>query len=422
MTATAGPPLVGAAAIVPGIVERHAGEAAFLWSLRDAATDQPHYTLGHLATLEARIEAHIDGLRVAKDAGFKIACANLDRVRGPDELFVVATLALESRAETRIEFVLDFAEAVPGSRRGLFGALGWVMPETLRGRVVSWLDAPSTFRRLAGVVACSLHRADPGPSVERLLGDEPSVRARTLRLAGELGRIDLRQRVASALGEKDEACRFWAAWAAGLLGDRVSPIPVLKTCAAGDSRFQLCALEILVKLLDCEAAAHWLREFGCDPAHGRLLIIATGVLGDPVAVRWLIENMGIPALARVAGESFSMITGTDLAEEALDGPAPVGFTASPDDQARDENLPWPDPAKVEAWWQNEEMRFPKSVRHLRGLPLAGDACNKILRDGRQRQRRAAAYGLALISPGQHLWNWRARSEVQARRLRVPTPT
>ena len=415
-----GSPKPGTLAIVPSVVERHAVEAAFLWSLRDAATDQPHYTLGHLAKLEARLEAHVDGLRTAKVAGFERARAQLDRVPGPGELFVVTTLALEGREEKQIELVLDVAEATPATRRGLFGALGWVTPDTLRGRVVSWLDASSTFRRLAGVVACSLHRADPGANVERLLGDEPLVRARTLRLAGELGRVDLRERISRAHSDDDEACRFWSAWSSGLVGDRVSAITTLKTCAADGSPFQSCAVEMLVRLLDLDSAKSWLREFGRSPAHGRLLVIATGVLGDPVAVPWLIEKMTVPPLARVAGESFSMITGRDLLDDGLDGPVPAGFTADLDDEARDANLPWPDPDKMRAWWQKEATRFVANARHLAGLSLTGDACNKILRIGHQRQRCAAAYELALMSPGRHLWNWHARSEVQARWLRAST--
>src|SRR4030095_1130335 len=46
--------------IIPDVVEQHAEEAAFLWNLRDAATEEPHYALRHLAALEERIEAHID--------------------------------------------------------------------------------------------------------------------------------------------------------------------------------------------------------------------------------------------------------------------------------------------------------------------------------------------------------------------------
>ena len=38
--------------VVQDIIEQHAEEAAFLWSLRDVATDQPHITLRDLADLE----------------------------------------------------------------------------------------------------------------------------------------------------------------------------------------------------------------------------------------------------------------------------------------------------------------------------------------------------------------------------------
>ena len=406
--------------VIRGIVQRHAEEAAFLWSQRDAATDQPHYALRHLALLEERVEAQLDGLRVAGEAGVEAAWANLDQLQGAGELFAVATLALESRTETMIESVLQFAEAVPESRRGLFGALGWAAPETLRGRVVNWLDAPVPFRRLLGVVACSLHRADPGARMVKLLGDDPVVRARALRLAGELGRIDLRQHIATASSD-DEACRFWAAWSAGLLADRPSAIPVLQAHAVGGGPFKWRALDLVVRLMNREAAIGWLRDLGSDPANARLVVIAAGILGDPVVVPWLIERMRDPELARIAGESFSTITARDLSEDGLDGSAPEGFTAGPNDDPAsenvaidpDENLQWPDPAKVQGWWQQEAGRFAQSVRHLRGLPLTAQACSATLRDGYQRQRRAAAYERALSSPGLHLWNWREKSRVQA---------
>jgi hypothetical protein len=41
-----------ASASLPDIVEQHAEEAAFLWRQRDMATDQPHFTLRHLAKLQ----------------------------------------------------------------------------------------------------------------------------------------------------------------------------------------------------------------------------------------------------------------------------------------------------------------------------------------------------------------------------------
>ena len=52
------------------VVSQHVESAAFLWLLRDAAVWSPHYTLRDLEQLDERIEAHLDGLRIAEDAGW----------------------------------------------------------------------------------------------------------------------------------------------------------------------------------------------------------------------------------------------------------------------------------------------------------------------------------------------------------------
>lgn len=51
--------------IIADIVSQHVEEAAFLWLLRSSAIRQPHYALKDLAKLDERVEAHLDGLRVA---------------------------------------------------------------------------------------------------------------------------------------------------------------------------------------------------------------------------------------------------------------------------------------------------------------------------------------------------------------------
>jgi len=37
-----------------------------------------------------------------------------------------------------------------------------------------------------------------------------------------------------------------------------------------------------------------------------------GVIGDPMSVPWLIRMIEVEKFARVAGESFTMITGVDI--------------------------------------------------------------------------------------------------------------
>ena len=116
------------ARVLRNIVEQHAEEAAFLWLLRDRAVDAPHYALRHLARLDERVEAHVDGLRVAGDAGFEIALAQLAAHREAGEVFAAGVLALESGDPARIDPLVELIEEVPEARRGLAGAIGWTAP------------------------------------------------------------------------------------------------------------------------------------------------------------------------------------------------------------------------------------------------------------------------------------------------------
>ena len=54
----------------------------------------------------------------------------------------------------------------------------------------------------------------------------------------------------------------------------------------------------------------------------------------------VIEFMSSPEMARIAGESFSMITGLDLAYEDLEGEWPEGFEAGPTENPEDEAWKW----------------------------------------------------------------------------------
>ena len=61
--------------IITEIVSQHAEEAAFLWLLRSNAIHAPHYSLKDLAKLDDRVEAHLDGLRIAGELGWEFCKA-----------------------------------------------------------------------------------------------------------------------------------------------------------------------------------------------------------------------------------------------------------------------------------------------------------------------------------------------------------
>ena len=109
----------------------------------------------------------------------------------------------------------------------------------------------------------------------------------------------------------------------------------------------------------------------------RAVIQATGIIGDPASIPWLIDRMAEPSCARVAGEAVSMIMGVDLAYDDLETDWPEGFEAGPsespdeDDVAmdEDEDFPWPAPALLAQWWVDHQGDYQAGVRYPRGQPV-----------------------------------------------------
>jgi hypothetical protein len=89
--------------------------------------------------------------------------------------------------------------------------------------------------------------------------------------------------------------------------------------------------------MDLTAAHARQQALAHNPDTMRLAVIGVGVIGDPVSIPWLIEQMTISELARVAGEAFTMITGVDIAYEDLEDEWPEGFDAGPTEDPEDKN-------------------------------------------------------------------------------------
>jgi uncharacterized protein (TIGR02270 family) len=403
---------------IESIVAQHAEAAAHLWLIRNRATDEPHYAPRHLARLEERIEAHVDGLRVAGEAGWEVGWAQLDRYRGAGEMFAAMMLALGGGNADRIDKLVGFAADVPETLPGCLGAIGWCEPRLLGRAMRRWRASSDPLERFLGLVPYSLHRADPGPFLTMMLQDpDERVRARACRLAGEIGRNDLMISVARAMDDGAAEPAFWAAWSALLLGERSLAPRALEAVAGAPGPNQWVALEAVLRGGSLDRASRWVRGLNADTTQLRLVTVGLGYIGDPAAVPWLIDRMKDRKFARVAGESFATITGADLVDQDLERRRPeIPLDGPNDDPADDnvdlepdENLPWPDPASVLSWWREHGPQFPRRIRHLLGRLITSDELEMIWAGGHQRYRRAAAYELALLRPGAPLANWRMRS-------------
>lgn len=413
--------------IIPEIVAQHAQDAPFLWLLRARAVNAPHYNVKDLARLDDRVEAHLDGLRIAGEPGWELCRKELSW-KEAGEVFMAAVLAIGNGDESQLYPVLSVAAKDPLLARGLVSALGWVDYQQAERHIRNLCASDASALRRVGVAAAAIHRQDPGcPLSEAISAPDLLLRSRALRAVGELTRIDLVSIIQRDLNAEDTNCRFWAAWSTALIAGYGNAIEVLQSIAESPSPYRERALQMAARRMDLRSAHSWRQQLDRNPQTARLAVITAGAIGDPSNVPRLIEQMSIARLARVAGEAFTMITGVDLAYDDLDTDKPEGFESGPTEDPNDDNvemdpderLPWPDAHLIANWWEKHASEFQPGVRHLLGTPITADWMWQVLRIGRQRQRAAAALELAIGRPGEPLFEVRAPGFRQQEVLQLP---
>ena len=406
------------------VVQQHAEDTAVLRHTRSVLVRAPHVKLLHLARIDERIAAQLDGLAVAGDNGAVLCDAALE-MPGVGEVFAGAVGAVTRKDRARLDKLFSLAGAETEVKRGLISAFGWVSAYDLKGTVAELLAAEEPIHQEVGIAACIMHRIDPGTILAQAIGDpDVALRARALRAIGEAGRRDLLNDCLRHLRDEDATSRFCAAASALLLGDRDRSLGVLGDFAAHPGPCREHALRLWLMATDLPSSHRMLKTLAREPADRRPLIQGVGIAGDVQLIPWLIGLMADDKVARLAGESFSTITGLDLGYLDLERNPPEDFESGPTDDPDDpnvdmdpdESLPWPDQSKIQSWWNANGSSLRAGVRYFMGEPVSPSHCHRVLREGYQRQRRVAAGYLCLLAPGTPLFPTAAPAWRQARWL------
>lgn len=403
--------------------EQFANDAAFLWLLRSIASDQPNYVSADLLELEERIDMHLDGLMTAPEVSWDI-CADAMSIEQSGEIFAAAVLAFRSLDINKIQQVVELGLRSEEGVLGLTSALGWLPEKICHSWIKKFLTSKDLNHKYLAIAACSVRREDPREYLTSIFQrvdclSHQKLYARSLRLVGELKRRDLSAALPIALRSDNPEVLFWAAWSEVMLGDK-SAVKLLQSFALAPGPFQSWAIDTVFRVLPIPEGREWIGLLAKDSAQIRNVIKATAALGDPHAITWLVAQMQVPALSRLAGEAFATITGIDLEEHHLalaelpdlDGVLPDGPTDSPDDDnvdmSEDERLPFPHSDKVAATWQKYQHRFTAGQRYFMGKSIDVEHLKSVFTSGSQRQRRAAAMELSLLQPNYFLLNHAAR--------------
>ena len=401
------------------IYEQYVDNASFLWILRSIAVNQPHYYPSDIQELDQRIEAQLDGLMTAIDAAWPV-CLDALELLEPGELFTAANVAFRSHDMSKIQHVVEIGLSDENLMKGLISALGWLPGKIVHSWIKKFLTSKDLNHKYLAIAACSVRRDNPEEYLNRILEREDCrqhlpLYARSLRLIGELRRQDLMPYLDAALKAEDESVQFWAIWSSILLGNH-QLVKQMEPFVFNSGPYQELALNIAFRVLPVEQARDWISRLAKSEGQERNVVKATGILGDPHAINWLINKMKDDTLAKLAGEAFTLITGIDLEQQEL---IDESRDTSPDldeedieaesvELDEDENLPWPDYEKVQKQWMSLGRNFIAGQRYLLGKTLSATYLKPLLDQSNQRQRQAICLELSLIDPATPLLNSKIR--------------
>ncbi len=400
------------------MLETHLEEASFLWGQWEHALVAPDHDLVEVGGLEARLLAHLDALVLG---GRGVAARLLLPTLESDESETVgcAALALLSQEEAAAEgeqLVLDrLVEGEDAQRAGIRRALQLAGGSRLVERLGALLGSSSPMVQAALLEVLGHWRVDPGPVLQRLLvHEEPEVRAAALRAARAApGRLDDKAlelgfrssllSVREAALETGLVCARRLAWAECrrqvLAREPGSGLAMRALAIAGGAESQRLLLDALSTL---EARQDVLR--------------ALGLLGTFEAARACLSLMREEALAPLAGEAFSTITGLALSGRFVSAASSSEEEEEVEESGPERELPVPDVNQVEAWWAGQGRRFEPEGRYLVGQPFSQDVLLGALREGSMYRRRGLALALAMRTGGRFVVRTDALTRTQYAQL------
>ncbi|MCL4807034.1 MAG: hypothetical protein KJ062_04460 [Thermoanaerobaculia bacterium] len=365
------------AGLLSDVLEEHLEELAFLWELRREGLLSPERTRGDLARLEARIEAHVDGLLLARGDLLELAEPGLAS-DDPPVAFASAFALLRSGREGAVAVMESFRVSSGGCREGLGEALAHGDVRDVKDELVSCLASPDPALAVAAATALALQRAPglPDRADERFLADaDPALRSAGWRLATFLREAPRAEAVRKGLEDADPGVARAAAAAAAWF----SMPAALEECRsraksnAGDAAEWLRLLAVLGDASDLSLVLSAAAD-RANAGRGESGPRALGALGHPRGVDALLGMMGDePARAAAAGAAFLKITGHYAEGDARAAVREPGATDDEADVELLDEVTLPDAGAARAFWSGARGAFAGGTRWCHGRDVS-DGC------------------------------------------------
>lgn len=395
------------ALFIHDILVEHVEELEFLWAQRCARLNSSVHTLRDVAELNERIEAHVQGLLLARSMLPELLAPELLEPRRSNAFAAAFPLLRLREPRAAAQVTAAFAEAGGAALAGLRDALATAPVDLTVIALREQFAAGTAPRAAAAAAALAAHKAmDPlAPRLQALLDDaDAGVRAQAWAV---VARVDPPGRAPprpweSALRGDDAQVRAAALEAAAWTGQPWLP-QVCRRLALAAPAAQREAARLFAVLAGPQARDEILR-LAAQPALGADGPALLGAYGHPAAVELLIAAMAVPdpRLAAAAGAAFTKLTGVDVRGErrarCTDHDPDDAFAAEFADE-----VTLPDGGRARAVWARDAERLRGGTRWCRGFDLSAgcdaDTLRRLDLESRwEACRRAAVAGRPLAPP------------------------
>lgn len=403
------------ARMMEDVLEEHAEEAAILWDNRCDAANSWEYDLDDLCDLDERVEAHLDGLRIAGEQANELLEELSVETAG--DLFVIASMALQQQDLARFHqlFEQDFEQ--PLLLNGLIGSLAWASPAEAKEVVASLLQSTDARKLQVGLGACIAHRANPGKALKTSFSvSDPEVEAMAFQLIAALNNAELLRQFSGNLDATNPAAVLHANRAAASLGDAKARQRLLTFVQSGQPGCRAAA-DILMPKLDLDTQQTLIRHLASSEESRLLALYCAGLSGQRVWLQDLLKHLPNESYQQECNDAVTLITGVNLLGQL--NPLDLEDDTSDDDDQLSDDTPAFDVTDVqscaERWWAQHQSQFQEGVRYLNGTAITNESLLATLLSGSQRHRGRAAAELSALT-GAASFNTLAPAYLQRQRL------
>lgn len=334
---------------IPEVINAHFDEAAYLYSEFQVELSASKLKPKYLKSVISRIEANLDGLVINSSAASEY-CDGAISEDDAGEFFVISYLAFQSGDLKKIKPVVEAAQVSSPLLQAVAYGLAWHSWGLCGFWATKFIAAKQVSMAAIGLFCFNIHKK-PFPIsladlLTRSLASNNPVELPLLlsigRKNGDSSIIPILQQNTS--GQAD-GTKFQLLSTSISLGDP-SALAQIKPFVLTENDLREQALDLAFSQLEINEAKQWMSELKDTPESERYLLLAVGAMNEKPLLPWVVKQMKITKLARVAGKVFSQLTGLDLRENGW-----IITNDSLDEQwlalDGDEELDWPDVHKIE---------------------------------------------------------------------------